>query len=42
MKNFAKWAGPGAAFAEWTDEHGSIDWDLAKEKMKQPSFYYRG
>jgi hypothetical protein len=42
VKKFAKWAGPGAAFAEWTDEDGSIDWGVAKEKMKKPSFYYKG
>jgi hypothetical protein len=40
VKKFAKWAGADAAFAEWTDAEGSIDWDLAKEKMKNPSFYY--
>ena len=40
MKKFAKWAAQGAAFVEWNDEKGSIDWDIAKEKMKNPSFYY--
>jgi len=42
VKKFADWAGPGAAFAEWSSEDGSVDWDLAKEKMKTPSFYYKG
>jgi len=41
VKKFAEWAGAGAAFAEWKSGDGSIDWDLAKEKMKTPSFYYR-
>ncbi len=42
VKRFARWAGQGAAFVEWTSEDGSIDWDVAKEKMKEPSFYYKG
>jgi hypothetical protein len=42
VKKFADWAGQGAAFAEWNSEGGSIDWDLAKDKMKTPSFYYKG
>lgn len=42
VKRFAKWAGQGAAFAEWTGGDGSIDRGVPKEKMKQPSFYYKG
>jgi hypothetical protein len=42
VKRFAKWAGQGAAFVEWTGGDGSINWDMAKEKMKEPSFYYKG
>jgi hypothetical protein len=41
VKKFVKWAGSEAAFAEWKSEDGSVDWDLAKEKMKTPSFYYK-
>ncbi len=42
VRSFAKWAGSGAAFVEWKSEDGSINWDVAKEKMKEPSFYYKG
>ena len=42
VRKFAKWAGRGAAFAEWEDEDGSINWDVAKEKMNKPRFYYKG
>jgi hypothetical protein len=42
MKKFAQWAGDAAAFVEWSNTEGSINWEEAMEKLKKPDFYYRG
>jgi Domain of unknown function (DUF3291) len=41
-RKFAKWAGQGAAFAEWKNNDGSINWDDAMERLEKPTFYFRG
>jgi len=37
---FAHWAGKGAAFVEWTNADGKVDWDEADRRLKDPTFYY--
>jgi hypothetical protein len=41
VKHFERWAGGGAAFAEWKMAGGSKDWTIALEKLKNPTFYYQ-
>ena len=40
ISRFKDWAGAGAAFVEWTSKDGSIDWNMAYEKLQNPTFYY--
>lgn len=40
-RKFGKWAGQGAAFVEWKNNDGAIDWAVARESLKTPSFYYK-
>jgi hypothetical protein len=40
IKNFAKWAGEGAAFMEWTSPDDLVDWPETIERLKNPTFYY--
>lgn len=39
-RKFAKWGGQGAAFVEWTNNDGSIDWMDAMRRLKTPTRYY--
>ena len=41
VTEFKEWAGEGAAFVEWTDTNGSIDWETGMEKLRNPTFYYK-
>ncbi|HEV2390183.1 MAG TPA: hypothetical protein VGS04_05605 [Nitrososphaerales archaeon] len=41
QRKFGKWAGRGAAFVEWKNTDGAIDWAEAKDRLKTPSFYYK-
>jgi hypothetical protein len=41
VQRFSKWAGEGSAFAEWTSEDGSINWQEGFERLKAPTFYYK-
>jgi hypothetical protein len=40
VEMFAHWAGKGAAFVEWTNADGKVDWDEADRRLKDPTFYY--
>jgi hypothetical protein len=40
VKKFSKWAGEGAAFVEWKNTDGNIDWEEAERRLENPSFYY--
>jgi hypothetical protein len=40
MKKFEVWAGDGSAFADWTSSSSSIDWEEAKRRLQNPTFYY--
>ena len=40
ISRFKGWAGVGAAFVEWTSKDGAIDWNMAYEKLRNPTFYY--
>ena len=42
VRRFPEWAAEGAAFVEWTRGDGSINWKEALDRLKNPSFYYRG
>ncbi len=41
VKKFAEWAGEGAAFVEWVNTVGKVDWEEADRKLNNPTFYYR-
>ena len=41
VKRFSSWAGEGAAFVEWRSTDASINWDQAKKRLKNPTFYYK-
>jgi hypothetical protein len=41
VKLFSRWAGKGAAFVEWNDPDGKIDWAEADRRLKNPTFYYQ-
>ncbi len=41
IKNFAEWAGEDAAFVDWNNADGSVDWKEADRRFKNPTFYYR-
>ncbi|MGH9406882.1 MAG: hypothetical protein ACRD3D_13755 [Terriglobia bacterium] len=41
VKRFERWAGPGAAFAEWESAHSQPSWDEALKKLETPTFYYQ-
>lgn len=41
VRRFPDWAGPGAAFVEWTSADGAIDWTEANVRLQNPTFYYR-
>ena len=38
---FARWAGKGAAFVEWSSAEAPIDWGKAMERLRIPMFYYK-
>jgi hypothetical protein len=38
----SEWAGEGAAFVEWNSHDGVINWKEVAERMKNPTFHYRG
>lgn len=40
VRAFKEWAGKGAAFVEWTSANSSIDWEIALQKLQNPTFYY--
>jgi len=42
VRKFAIWAGKGAAFVEWKNEDGSIDWDDGMKRLDKPTFYFKG
>ena len=42
VRRFPNWAGPGAAFVEWTSADGVLDWTEASVRLQNPTFYYRG
>jgi hypothetical protein len=42
VERFPDWAGERAAFVEWNSRDGSINWKDAAERMKNPTFHYRG
>jgi hypothetical protein len=37
---FEQWAGKGAAFVEWNNTDGRVDWAEADRRLKNPTFYY--
>jgi hypothetical protein len=41
VRRFEEWAGEGAAFVEWSNSDGRLDWDEANRRLKSPTFYYR-
>ena len=41
VRKFNTWAGEGAAFVAWNSTDGSVDWDLAIQKLKTPTFYFQ-
>ncbi len=41
VRRFKGWAAKGAAFVEWNSTNGSIDWDAAMQKLKNPTYYYK-
>jgi hypothetical protein len=41
VKKFAEWASEGAAFVEWDNADGKVDWKEADSRLKSPTFYYR-
>jgi len=41
VKKFAQWSGEGAAFVEWKNSDGKIDWNEANRRLKTSTFYYR-
>jgi hypothetical protein len=41
VKKFAEWVGEGAAFVDWNDADGRVDWEEAARRLKSPTFYYR-
>lgn len=40
VEKFEAWAEPGAAFVEWTSDHGSIDWDEADRRLQHPDMSF--
>ncbi len=40
MKKFEGWAGDGSAFADWNSSSRSIDWEEARRRLQNPTFYY--
>lgn len=38
---FAEWAGEGAAFVQWDNSEGTVDWNQANERLENPTFYYK-
>jgi hypothetical protein len=38
VKRFAEWAGEGAAFVEWGNTDGILDWEEMERKLKNPTF----
>jgi hypothetical protein len=41
IKKFTEWAGEGSAFVEWISSSDTIDWTVAMERLKSPTFYYK-
>ncbi len=41
MQHAQEWAGPWAAFAEWTGTSGGVSWKDALERLKEPTFYLK-
>ncbi|HZD12301.1 MAG TPA: hypothetical protein VE177_02120 [Candidatus Binatus sp.] len=41
VKKFVRWAGEGAAFVQWNNNDGKVDWEEANRRLKNPTFYYR-
>lgn len=39
IEKFTEWAGKDSAFAEWIDSNDFIDWTVALERLKNPTFY---
>jgi len=42
VRRFPGLAGQGAAFAEWRSTSPKVSWEEALERLKSPTFYYRG
>ena len=40
VKKFSKWAGEGAAFVQWTNPDGKVDWAEGDRQLTNPTFYY--
>ena len=41
VKKFAEWSAEGAAFSQWNNTDGKIDWAEGDHRLKTPTFYYR-
>jgi hypothetical protein len=41
VKKFAEWAGEGAAFVQWENTYGKVDWEDASRRLRNPTFYYQ-
>jgi len=40
VRRMAKWAAEGAGFAEWREPQQPLDWDEAKRRLAEPTFYF--
>jgi len=41
VMKFKEWADEGAAFAQWQNNDGKVDWDEAERQLKNPTYYYK-
>ncbi|MGD0637509.1 MAG: hypothetical protein ABSA72_05675 [Nitrososphaerales archaeon] len=41
MKKFYEWGTEEAGIAEWSSNGGTIDWDEAETKLREPAFRFR-
>jgi len=41
VRKFKDWADEGAAFSEWQNNDGKVDWDETERRLKNPTYYYK-
>jgi hypothetical protein len=41
VRKFSEWAAEGAAFSQWQNDDGKVDWEEAERRLKNPTYYYK-